>query len=417
MAALQELINNKKISKDGKDWLTSALDPFHDYRQTPAGFPDANGALSNVMMVNESFTLTAPGATNWDALIFNSGYQDTMKMFMPNVTSNDRVIEWDHADSTIGDIYPVSAFIADTGGELFPNGAAWAPANWASDGVNISYPTPGRVIALGFEVHNTTAEIYRQGTVTVGMLPDNQHYGQMRTEDQNVAPSDAHIINASFHTAPPPNQASAVVYPNAKQWEASRGSYSVCKLSQVEVPVNRDLGTFPVYKMNTESSVSGVVPVCYNQNGSSELLPEYAKRTCFDRSYAMYTGLSPETTLTVTVKAMVEIFPSFNDTAIRWATPSAAYDINALKMYAMCLKYLPSAVPVDMNPSGEYWDMVLNVIKKYGPKALDLYSAVAPILGLGSTVPIAQGAKALFKEKVVGNKVPAKQKFLKPKPK
>ena len=41
---LTSLVDHHQITEDGKEWLTLALDPFHDYNKQVAGYPDADAS-------------------------------------------------------------------------------------------------------------------------------------------------------------------------------------------------------------------------------------------------------------------------------------------------------------------------------------------------------------------------------------
>lgn len=69
---LDALTDMKKITPDGKEWITLALDPFHDYNKQIAGYPDADASQTVVSCFQYQADLVAPGAVNWDCHIYNA---------------------------------------------------------------------------------------------------------------------------------------------------------------------------------------------------------------------------------------------------------------------------------------------------------------------------------------------------------
>lgn len=72
---LSKLTEARKLSPEGRDWLTLALDPFHDYNHQVAGYPDANCSQTVVSCYQYQVEVAAPPGiapnTNWDAHIYN----------------------------------------------------------------------------------------------------------------------------------------------------------------------------------------------------------------------------------------------------------------------------------------------------------------------------------------------------------
>lgn len=68
---LQSLADNHKITQDGKEWLTLALDPFHDYNKQVAGYPDADGSQTVVSCYQYQTDVSSVGGANWDCHIYN----------------------------------------------------------------------------------------------------------------------------------------------------------------------------------------------------------------------------------------------------------------------------------------------------------------------------------------------------------
>ena len=105
-----------------------------------------------------------------------------------------------------------------------------------------------RTVSFGYELHNTTAEINRSGSLTVYRAPPNYHDVNLFSKrDGVVSPFGARHINQL-----PDSIETATNYPNTRTWEAAKGVYSVCLPSphntfSMSIPSNFMLqtGTIP----------------------------------------------------------------------------------------------------------------------------------------------------------------------------
>lgn len=82
----------------------------------------------------------------------------------------------------------------------------------------------------------------------------------------------------------------------------------------------------------------------------------------FNTSGAYFTGLSPETTLQLNFKLIVEVAPGPNDQLATLATSSPEFDPPALELYSRVCSRLPPGVPQDENPAGEFFKSVLGTL-------------------------------------------------------
>jgi hypothetical protein len=108
---------------------------------------------------------------------------------------------------------------------------------------------------------------------------------------------------------------------------------------------------------------------------------------------AFMTGLSQETTLTVTWNVYYETFPSVDEREILvLATPSARYDGKALEVLNYALATLPVGVPASMNPLGEWFWNVVDTIADIAPAIGGMIGGPGgALIGAGAR----KGAKAL----------------------
>jgi len=261
----------------------------------------------------------------------------------------------------------------DTGQLLAPvYNALYAPTNGtyfslgsASDLVFSN----SRIIGMGFEVINTSADIYKQGSITCYKMPQTLTPGHAQVNNAaNTAKASIGTLNLK---EAPSNTAAASNLHGTVTWEAAKGAYIVC----TQMSSNNDLSgissLLPVRSANghitngeyqrslTPTFLTTAIPTV-------SLLAYPLKIVPFNTHGVMVTGLNVNSTLRVRLRVYVERAPSLGaeDSALLpLATPSAGYDAAALKLYSEVANRMPVAVPVDMNSWGDWWKIISGILK------------------------------------------------------
>lgn len=372
------LYKQGKLTRDGANWLKLALDPFSDVPVELAGYPDLDSSSSFIQKIKSSVEISAPAGSvgNWDCLVFKLpvGMASTNQMRPGDL--NQGMENYDHATwGAAVDIQGINAWSADTGTTMNPfSSAAWAAANGAESTIGTFTPAPRhRLIAGGFEVNNTTSEIYRQGSVTVGSTPIAAGYPTVATlHDTNGAPWETMSILYDSFAKVPDTITLANVIPNAKTWEAKNGCYVPYRQTTLD-NMPRELEVRGIEYGN----VGLMLPTSDNQ---------FVHRTVpqpYEGSFAYFTGLSQQSTLRLTAVEYYEIFPHAADSLISSSSPSAPYDAKALELYGRLIGMVPHGVPVTMNPSGEYFKLVLQRLAVLLKTASPFVTAYNPAIGAG----------------------------------
>lgn len=479
---LETAVRRDAISNSGRDWLISAIDPFHD-RNLPdlCGFPDSQVGSSVTALVKQQFTYKRP------VDVPDTGLWQCQIACYPWAFGDDAFIGEYELDRntiyTIGlgnqNIWPVTAYASVDGTACGPfpetNSAHPSGVGIPSDFTN----GPFRVIGWGVEVYNTTSDLYRQGTCTVY----RQNCNPYRVESGNyVQPSQAfendpdvnRVVNNireyvtdssdkfaatwcddfplrlkylkerdpkkfkmfdvieitpeyldllhdtlknvvvdgslafaqcngafSFHRMRrhPQDVAEAMLLQNTRVWDAEKGVYMVCVMNEASNPAQMGNLVQPMIlpednnigQQNIVDSVYTLAGPHWNktQNVNGTMLdPGYiVPEVCwglqpYHMSGAFFTGLSPQTTLTVSVNWYVERFPTPDEAAIlALAKPSANYDPIALEFYDRALCRMPVGVPVAENGFGDWFNGVVDQMSRY-------VTPIAKIIGgpIGNTV-------------------------------
>jgi hypothetical protein len=233
-------------------------------------------------------------------------------------------------------------------------------------------------------VHNTTAEIYKQGSVTTYRMPQN--WGLLQ-EVVTFAGRDGSITGKRVR-APPSTVAQANLLKGTRTWEAKDGVYATLFQSTVANALTQMSTECVLFEPNADpgqAATTVFTPV--SQYGAALLACPMAiqasKTMPFDSTGAFFTGLSPQTTLTLKVRYYVERAPTWSDPQLAvLASPSAGYDIMALQLYAQAINLLPPAVMVGENAKGDWWRAVVSVLKHVAGPVGALANPFLPGAGL-----------------------------------
>jgi hypothetical protein len=365
-----------RLTPQGQKWFRSAVDPFHDYQLDLAGYPDTCASNTVVIMHIDTTDVSYPVASvgNWDCQIVNlprSG-SGTGNASATAITAG--VVNYQSTPPQALLMGAVTISSADTGQALWPNAAiaAWTPTNFATQ--TLTAGPAGlvghqcRIIGQAIEVHNITSPLYRQGSVTIGKIPQVSKFDSMMLVDDDAALVDGRYPVYEF-TQPPSLLTELIQYPNCVAHEAEKGVYSVISLNNTINPLEAAVSRLTcAYRNNRRSAGNGTLTIPGAAGVvTSDVVPAHTDSTCI-----YFTGLSHETTLRITVKTIAEYAPIYTDALLQTATPSPPYDPRALQLYAEVIRSLPPGVPVDFNGIGRWFRMVLQAI-----------SAAAPIIGAG----------------------------------
>lgn len=402
------------------------------------GLPDQDTSATVCQIIKKTVQISAPSGTtgNWSAHVFTSNLVNTMRMYQGARTKGNVVQQAFIAGGTqvlgpqlneivqaqynsdanmvpieVGPINILTSSTDSMGAYAFPNGTTDVQQTWYASPLPLDVQ-PGvtgsasklRVIGMGFELRNTTADLYKQGTFTVSRVPASNRLTVtpclVNTQDSAVYSDD---ILASPNTgiwncvpktcgksyvAPPSSISDALAYVGTKQWEAKDGAYVVCTMDPTECPlkygetVARQIGSAQSFVPAAQLGVTYTkrpLNVWATKDGDwnktfdnvTSITPEYNNDHPFNVSSVIMTGLSKETTFTLEAKFLVEIAPHRSDPVYGplaySCSPSAPHDAACLALYQSIARSMPPGVTVDMNGSGGFWDWIRGAAKTMLP--------------------------------------------------
>jgi hypothetical protein len=390
------------MGEQSKAWLLACLDPYHDEQLDLEGLPDERMAPSVIQMHNQTVTLSIPASAaggNWDASIMFSGVNSVIDPNlgaalpgMATVTSGS-IHPYNSAGLSVGNAFGALNLWAGAAGSVMSTGAPKTVGDTYNSLGSVLSTDRCRLIGVAFEVHNTTAEVYKRGSLTVAQLPDcacdtnNIHYVDTagvwtRTEVQ----ADRAVRQAS-------TVAPLLSVPGSQTWQAADGCYVIPRMTIVP----RDIYSFAYTPYDGATLLRGAssrLPIIYGSDGKTatpipiggqtvtDTVPLFApySPSGFSPIQVFLSGLSAQTNLTVTFRTIVEYFPALNSPILPIASPSATFDPEILRLYFQIVQTAPYAVPVDQNEAGEYFRRILRITSDALVLVSPMFGTYAPVI-------------------------------------
>jgi len=396
---LNRLSESGALTDGGKAFLMASLDPFHD---TPIanlrGWPDLETSPSVIRKVVRQTTITRPvdfDATHWCFQVVawpwhNVQTFDRAERVNNVITSIET--DRDHGGVEVTCLNVGAPSYTGVGSQSF--NMAWSPQYVCELGTNYTKGL-GRLIGLGYEISDDTADLYKQGHSYHTRLP-NQGMQPMTFESRPGSVGVPPTWLTATPIRPPPGTAQdAMLYNDSVDWPAKEGCYVVSSFADENLPTYVGY-TVPYLLLNQTDDVESVVTdVGINTDpifiGSASFATPttggYApamRISNIDLSTSMFTGLNPQASFNLTVHYYFESFPAIGEPDILvLAQPSAVFDPLAIAIYSEAVQRLPVAVPVGMNPTGEWWAEVIKaaaealspVVGAFAPEFLPLLAA------------------------------------------
>jgi predicted phage tail protein len=467
---LGSLCKQRLITPEACDWVKSALDPFHDLQlDNLRGYPDVSTEPTVIVKVRQAKTISRPPGldqdANWDCHIVLSPID-----YAPGsggTTPNDGVVipalsqpaaAGGSADTcagrvTLQDTYdPANTFYCHRMDGLVVNSVpseenSFTPTHMPRTGVS-GYETQHinldnymdyddtdlgvyRIVYSGFEVVNTTAQIAKQGAVTVYEYGNSFETGASQPSYQAASGTFVTAFPkaqpTTYFRCPPNTLAEAKIMPGSHSWAAQDGCYNTAKFQtdnpfqgltkrpwiiQQNNPVSANANGYVLVdgKLSGGSFASDFsLGVESTSLGAGDLPATHcsgpAHFTRMNTSGAYFTGLSYDTTLFVTWRVGIERLPAANKpTFLALAQPSALYDPSALVLYNLVANALPPGCPQGYNDAGKWFRWISEQAGKAIPRVYPVVRTAAMVADsmLGKAHPAALalgGMQAMLKPK------------------
>lgn len=358
-----------QIPQQTKEYISLVTDPYHDRNLRVTGYPDGRNVTSVVRRLAFQTSVTCPfslaSGESWDFHIFTTPLHNATDMFSAAkeaATSKNRIL----ITPTVTTINTLNVFYRH-----YDNTGAIKAVNFKSLGqaggltaLDPDKDGPGRTVSLAFELHNTTAELYKSGSLTCYRVNALNERCDLIDNYGGSAPRNyvcTNILNI------PDTLEQANLIPNARTWEASAGIYSV-SLPPSDNPYTTGIFTNVIMNINRTQYP-------YLVYGGSTA----ATNTAINWSPLSCTGVissrftNTEQTFTLDMRQVLEHKPSaVSSNLLPFATTSPDVDTLFLKMYKKMINRIEPGVPVNFNSAGEWFRRILSLAKEQLPALVHL---------------------------------------------
>jgi hypothetical protein len=397
---IKNICDSLGITNGGRQWLDVAIDPFKDIPQKPIGFPDRVMTNSTVQTVHTSYDISGSSlgfASNWDLNLFID----------PLFVSKDLYSN----SASIPNIY----FLSTQGVTPYKRGGIVARAALSGTPLDITTTqntacqdlvidvfdneTSARIMGIGLEVHNTTASLNKQGSVICYRVSDEPMEYPIVLGNVSGTANSSGVYSAMELVEPPFTASEAIDLPGSVQWDAEKGVYVVPQMI-CEDNKPQDLKHRAIVSIDANTGITYTTGIILGAGSQTGLSPTNTNAShAFGLAGSYFTGLSPETTLTINLTYYIEQFPSFQSPLRRLATPSCPEDPAALELYTKVIRHMPTGVEVNDNFLGAFISgasRVMQMVARYAPKVANAANtAVRVANGVSEFARIAGGTQSV----------------------
>lgn len=327
----------KSLSPPGRDFVTKATDPFHDYEIRPAQIPDGSVPASFMKDYRRSINVTCPftllAGDTWSVSI----------AVVPNLYAS-QLVAYD-----AGFINP--SVIGSGGGPLVliythNRGNAVVATSYAAidlaDNTTLADDTlSSRVTSLGFELTDATPPLYAGGMISVWRTNAASQIDTFAGGSGEIPMvfTDIGQIPADYF------QSMTMV--KSLTWEAKHGAY-------VTAPISRDASHYPWNRLSqtpsalqlkvgsTDRVICAAVSTTTPVTGLNRRVIQPARDSNIVPCGAVISGQNENAVFNLALRCIVEFAPGFAPQyqSVAAATPVA--DAAALQLVALALNHLPA---------------------------------------------------------------------------
>lgn len=337
------------------------------------------------------FTLTA--GTSWDFHVFTTPFHSVTTTYAGTADFNMSILTTG-GSPTPQDVGPVNVLYRqyDSVGTVVSTLLVALPS------VALAADQQRRTVSLGFELHNTTPELYKSGSLSVYRQPVQSSLMMPALAAASTSLWPSYLICQVPYTI-----ADVQLIPNSRVWEAKDGAYSVC----LPHPSNTFSATASAnLVLRAGIQTNSVLLNRFNFGGITH--STFSPLACSGVMSSRFT--TADTTFTLDFRQIVESVPTSNNpTLMSFATTAPMADLAFMKIYKRMFNNIPPAVPVHFNAAGDWYRGILAVVKEVLPHI----AAVLP----GAAKPIALAATPVINsliDKALQKKINVTQRMVSP---
>lgn len=351
---------NPKITQETMDQIAMVTDPYHDKNLRLSGYPDGLSVTSTLRRQAGQTTISCPfpltAGLSWDFLVFTTPmhYKTPMQRRQSQGVANGLF------GSSIMRLMvgPVNVLyrLYDKDGNM---------TNWQvtplGDDLDNQSMGPTRTVALAYELHNTTAEIYKSGSLTSyrNNVECDRVDLMMNSQVMDIPISLTRLLTLS------PTLERVQMLPNCRTWEASDGVYSVSLPTPDNPYCSSSFQNICIYNgLEIEDDIW-----CFSTDRETTM-PCWSKLSTTGTLSSKITNVHQ--TFTLDYRQVLEIAPIIGSPLLAYATTSPARNPVFLELYEKIFNSLECAVPVHYNSAGEWFRRISRLVKEHLPTVISI---------------------------------------------
>lgn len=357
-----------EIPQQTREMISIVTDPYHDRNLRVTGFPDGATMTSVVKRLAYQYTVACPftltAGQSWDFHIFTTPLHCKLDLYPGRAIGNILT-----TFNTVNTVNTLNIFyrLYDTAGVVINSSIASLGQDYNGGHGAVSDGSSSRFVSLAYELHNTTAEIYRSGSITSYRLNSIQSRCDYLSKFDTLAAVP--ITYTSILTLPY-TLGEVQMIPNSRTWEAARGVYSV-SLPMVSNVYSTAYFQNVLIDTGVPSGGSNNPLLVFNSTSSaSSPFPFFSPISTTGTMSSRYIDASQ--TFTLDMRLVLEIAPTPKSTELAYATTSPSPDLLFLKLYKRMINSIEPGVPVNYNAGGEWFKRIVKIAKENLPTLIHL---------------------------------------------
>lgn len=389
------------IPSQTQNMLSLVTDPYHDFNMRAQGYPDGLSTVSAVQRHYGATTVQCPftlaAGETWSFHIYTTALHQ-INTFDTGTWVSGNLTAYANNQITMGPIM-IQYIKYQSDGSIAMQQFKTLPAQGALTQAN--YGSKYRYVSFGFELHNTTAALYRSGSLTVYRANEQYepYYGYIQRASGAAFDDYSTLVVGSY----PRNIDDAYRYPNTRTWEAEKGAYCVA----LPFP-NNNFGRADGSNIMIKNYDGAGGMAMYRRVGGTNPLSLSASPLA-NVGVISSRFSDNEQTFTLDFRSVIEIAPDMTDTqTLMFATTSPSVDRAFLKLYKGMFNNIPPGVPVGFNDAGEWFRRILQIAKAVAPTILPFLPPQVRTVATIALPAITAAGEVLLKKKE--EKVPKQSK-------
>lgn len=361
----------KTIPSQTMEYISMVTDPYHDRNLRVSGFPDGNTMVSAIKRYAKQYSIACPfnlaAGETWSFHIFTTPLHFITPFLSCDIVGN--VIPNLYNALSPSQVGPVNVLYIAKNSAGTMTATQFVPLGGVLNQIENGEDSR-RTVSLAFELHNTTAELYKAGSLTTYRLNSSGTRSDYQVSNGATPPVYSPITFTHLTTIPS-TLSEANQLPNSRTWEASKGIYSVTLPS----PTNTySAQLFQNIGLSTGRDNNSRAYLIYSRDASQTI-------TCPSWSPASCTGVMSSEfpdrnqTFTLDYRQVLEYAPTPQSDNLPYATTSPECDLLFIKLYKRMINSIEPGVPVGFNSAGEWFRRILALAKEQLPNLIHLLPA------------------------------------------